>query len=104
MALLITTQPYAQQEIIRGITRVICEHSPNSRRKFQEKLHNLAALPSTDVVITGYTEGFSHPEFTLAWYRQNGNPDLHPLERQEGPFMVGVMVFHDFEDCWCTHT
>lgn len=106
MALLISTNPFAQQEILRGMLRVFTRHTPGSRQSFADRIEYLSSINNLDVVITGYFHRTDQPEFGLSWF-QKGKAryeHLHPLAREDSPFMAGGLVFHGFDETWGVHT
>lgn len=106
MALLISTNPFAQQEILSGMLRVFKQHSVESRNSFADRIQYLASNTNVDIVITGYFHRSDQPEFGLCWFQKN-NPlceHLHPLEKSQNPLMVGGLVFHGFDESWGVHT
>ena len=107
MALLMSHNPDAQEEIIKGFCKVMTEHSEQSRKAFRGRLKFLADTPPTlDVVIANYTENCGAPEFGLTWRRTSQEPDQHACssERSQRPYMVGGLVFHAHSDTWGVHT
>ncbi len=104
MALLITQVPYAQTEVLRGLSNILVSHSQHSRHRLYERLEYLNATETMDVVLTYCTEDYGNPEFGLAWFRREHGNGEHPQALGLKPFMVGGLVFHSFNDSWGVHT
>jgi hypothetical protein len=107
MALLISPNPVAQEEILKGFCQIMTEHSEHSRKAFRDRLKILSDTPpDLDVVIVNYSGNGGHPEFGLFWHRTSDEPDQHaqPSEKNQRPYMVGGLVFHAYNDTWGVHT
>ncbi len=106
MALLISTDPYAQQQVLQGIVQVLSQHSTHSKKYFRDRIEYLSSIPNVDIVITGCFPRASYSEFGLAWFRKTNGSDahLHPLKKSLDPFMVGGLVFHEYDQTWGVHT
>jgi len=104
MSLLISTVPYAQEEIIKGFCRIMTTHSEHSRQAFQRRLQFLADTPpDLLVVLSSYVERGGAPEFGLVWHRVT-DQHQYPLVKNQEPYMIGGLVFHAHSDNWGVHT
>ena len=108
MTLLVSTNRYAQEEILVGMAKVQLHHSSESRQSFMQALEGLRLRTDLDVVITGYFEArnSSQLEFGLAWFRKSGGTDQyqHPGSTPQNVFMLGGLVYHPHSDQWSIHT
>jgi len=107
MALLISTNPDAQEEIIKGFCQIMTEHNEHSRKAFRHRIKFLSDTPpELDVVLVNYSENGGNPEFSIFWHRTSEEPDQNACssEGNQRPYMVGALVFHNFNDSWGVHT
>ena len=108
MALLISTNRCAQEEILGGLIKVSLEHSGQSTQTLIQALDHLRARDDLDVVLTGFYESRSpyQPEFGLAWFRKkDGSASyLHPGFLPQNALMIGGLVYHVYSDRWSIHT
>ncbi len=106
MALLLSPNPVAQEEILKGFCQIMTEHSEHSRKAFRDRLKFLSDTPpDLEIVIVNYSGNGGHPEFGLIWHRATEEPDQqHPHEEYHRPYMVGGLVFHSYNDSWGVHT
>jgi hypothetical protein len=107
MALLLSPNPDAQSEIIKGFCQIMTEHSEHSRKAFRHRLNFLADTPpDLDVVMVNYSGNGGHPEFGLIWRRTSEGPDQNACssEGNQRPYMVGGLVYHSYSDTWGIHT
>ena len=107
MSLLLSPNPDAQEEILKGFCQILTEHSEHSREAFRDRLKFLSDTPpDLDVVIVNYSGNGGHPEFGLIWHRTSEEPDQNACssEGNQRPYMVGALVFHNFNDSWGVHT
>jgi hypothetical protein len=101
VALLISINPLAQMEILRGFCTVLKEHSQNSRNILAMQINQIESNNARDAVLTSCILDQQHLEFGLSWFESN--PGQHPQLSGVYPVSDGEIVYHPFSDVWSVH-